>query len=83
MKKLILSVIVAIFLFPSCTDVKEARKVLEDDGYEVLSVGGYGFFQCSEDDIYATKAVVWNRNKTKKIKVCVCSGWFKGSTIRR
>jgi hypothetical protein len=79
MKKLFL-IAISIMLF-SCTDESGARKTLERGGYKPISVGGYGWFAGSKDDVYVTKfkAVAINGDT---VTGCVTSGWFKGNTIR-
>lgn len=66
----------------SCTDQKTARRVLEDQGYTDISVGGFDAFGCSDDDTYATKFTATSPNG-KRVSGVVCSSqFFKGSTVR-
>ena len=67
----------------SCTDNDSAREALKDAGYkEPYKIGGYGFAECSQGDVYATRFKAWNVDSTRQVSGCVCSGWFKGKTIR-
>ena len=88
MKKLKFTTKTAIALYAmlavvlsSCTDESGAKKALERNGYKPISVGGYGWFAGSKDDVYVTKfkAVAPNGDT---VTGCVTSGWFKGNTVR-
>jgi len=79
MKKIILISITALLM--SCTDEKGAKKTLENSGYTNVSVGGYGLFGGSKDDVYCTKFTATSPNGNRVTGV-VTSGWFKGHTIR-
>lgn len=80
MKRLLIAV--ALLAAVGCTDQKTARRVLEDQGYTEVSVGGFDAFGCSDDDTYATKFTATSPNG-KRISGVVCSSQFlKGSTVR-
>ncbi len=66
----------------SCTNKNEAEKALKDSGYHPIEVGGYGWFDCSEDDMYATKFKAYSHDSSRVVTGCVCQGIFKGKTIR-
>jgi hypothetical protein len=66
----------------SCTNKNEAEKALKDSGYHPIEVGGYGWFDCSEDDMYATKFKAYSPDSSRVVTGCVCQGIFKGKTIR-
>lgn len=76
MKKLLF-----LLLLTGCTDNSGARKAIEDAGLTLVEVGGYGWLQCSEDDVFHTKFTAKNANG-KTVTGVVCSGWFKGKTVR-
>lgn len=65
----------------ACTSSTDATKALKAQGLEPVDVGGYAMFSCSDDDTFKTKFVAKNA-KGETVKGAVCSGWFKGSTIR-
>lgn len=44
----ILMVVVVVFLQSSCTDEKEAQRILEAQGYTNIQFTGYKWFACSE-----------------------------------
>lgn len=71
-----------MFLIASCTDESGTKKVLEDAGYHPISIGGYGFMACSEDDTHATRFKAYSADSTRIVTGCVCKGMFKGKTIR-
>ncbi len=64
-----------------CTDNDGARRALEDAGYSDIQVGGYALFSCSDKDTFATKFTAKGPTH-KPVSGAVCSGWFKGKTIR-
>jgi len=70
----------SVFLV-GCTDPNGTREALLNAGFTNIETQGYGWFNCSEDDVFKTNFVARNANG-KYVKGTVCSGWFKGSTIR-
>lgn len=78
MKKLIL---IGTLLLAGCTDPNEARKVLQDNGYTDIRIGGYSWLGCSENDQFSTEFIAKGPTG-RDVKGVVCSGWLKGSTIR-
>lgn len=79
MKKLLLTL--TLLVLTGCTNADKATSVLHKQGYTDIEITGYDFFACSEDDLYATgfeaKSVTG-----EFISGTVCSGMFKGNTIR-
>jgi hypothetical protein len=65
-----------------CTNKGGAEKVLKQSGYHPIEVGGYGFFDCSDDDTYRTRFKAYSPDSTMIVEGCVCEGLFKGKTIR-
>jgi hypothetical protein len=62
---------------------KEARRVLEAEGYTSIKVNAHGGdgFSCGDDDGHATGFTA--RRGDLEVKGVVCSGWFfKASTVR-
>jgi len=81
MKKLVLLALTA-FAFMSCTNVEEAQRVLEAQGFNNIEITGYNFLGCGQDDTFRTGFVAIGQNG-QKIEGTVCSGIFlKGNTIR-
>jgi len=80
MKKLIGLVIVCLAL-SGCTDPERAGKVLSDNGFTNIHIGGYSWAGCSKGDYYATEFDAISPSG-KQVNGVVCSAWMKGSTIR-
>jgi len=73
---------IAFFTLCSCTDQKEATRVLNQQGYKNIKFNGYDPFGCSKDDFYHTKFTAISPNG-QKVKGTVCSSpLFKKSTVR-
>ena len=80
MKSIITVIALSLFLC-SCTNPNVAVRVLSDQGYTNIQTKGYGWFECSEDDTFATRFIATNVNG-KNVSGTVCSGLLKGATIR-
>jgi len=80
MKKIILFVLLTL-LFVSCTNPDEAKRVLEASGFTHIQITGYSIGGCAEDDFYHTGFIAIGQNG-QAVEGVVCSGLFKGSTIR-
>lgn len=76
-----LSVVVIYLFLIGCTQKEHTKELLESSGYTEVSANGYSFFGCSEDDVFRTKFSAKTING-RYVEGVVCSGWFKGSTIR-
>jgi hypothetical protein len=72
---------VVLILGTGCVNHDHAQKALDDAGMTNITTGGYGWMACSEDDTFATRFQATNVNG-KTVTGTVCSGLFKGSTIR-
>lgn len=59
----------------------DARRVLLGQGIKPSSVGGYGWFACSEDDVFRTRFEGIGPTGAR-VSGTVCKGWFKGATVR-
>lgn len=79
MKKLVLSA--ALILLVGCTDPDNARRVLAENGYTDVQIGGYAAWSCGRDDTYATEFVATSPTG-HRVTGAVCSAWTKGATIR-
>lgn len=76
-----LSIIVLAIMATACTDSTVATKTLSSAGYKDVEITGYAFFGCSEDDAFHTGFKATGQDG-KPVEGVVCSGWFKGATIR-
>ena len=83
MKKLfIVFAILAALAMVSCTNGNGAKRLLESQGYEHVTITGYRWFGCGEGDWYHTgfEAV---GPKGDIVSGVVCEGlFFKGATPR-
>ncbi|MFL5731072.1 MAG: hypothetical protein ACJ75J_16410 [Cytophagaceae bacterium] len=80
MKKIIFTLCL-IGLLSSCADDKNARRILENNGYKDIRITGYKAYCCSDDDQYSTGFTATNQNGVT-VSGCVCTGFSKGGTIR-
>lgn len=79
MKKFI--VIAAAVLISGCSDSTGAKRALEQSGYSDIQTTGYSFFGCDKNDAYHTGFIAKGPTG-KPVEGVVCSGVFKGSTVR-
>lgn len=70
-----------IFGIRGCTDEETARRVLENNGYKNVEITGYRYFMRSDTDMFSTGFVATSPNGSR-VSGAVCSGYFKGATIR-
>lgn len=64
------------------TNVDDARRALEAEGFKNIEVTGYKWMACAKDDTYHTGFRAVNR-EGRTVTGTVCSGvWFKNATIR-
>ena len=80
MKKILTIAAVMVFL-SGCTDKNIANKALESAGFTDVKITGWNPLACGEDDTYATGFIAINP-QGKVVEGTVCSGVFKGATIR-
>lgn len=76
MKKLI----ILTMILTGCSDGLNASRILEADGVTEIEITGYQYFGCGKDDTVHTG--FRGHKNTKKVAGVVCSGLFKGYTIR-
>ncbi len=62
-------------------DKTGTTKVLESQGYTAIEIKGYGWFACSEGDIFSTGFKATNSNNNI-VEGTACRGLFKNTTIR-
>jgi hypothetical protein len=80
MKKLTLTV-ATLLVLAGCSDPDVARRALDNQGFDHIQTEGYRWFGCGKDDTYHTGFTATN-GKGKTVTGVVCSGWFKGATVR-
>lgn len=75
------TILLACLLTFGCTKSNsEVQRILEREGYTDISLQGYAWFGCSDDDTFANKFVA--KKNGQVVEGVVCSGWMKGYTIR-
>ena len=84
MKKLINTslLVLSLMFLTSCTNTKNAKRVLEISGYTNIEMTGYRFFGCSGDDEDFHDGFKAKAPNGEIVTGVVCSGVYKGSTIR-
>lgn len=68
-------------LLSACTDSEKAIRALQGAGYQRIEITGYSVFGCSEEDTFRTAFKATSSNG-QPVEGVVCSGVFKGATIR-
>ena len=82
MKKVIFIFLVTLCLFlQGCTQEEKTTQLLKQQGYKNIYITGYMAFNCGEDDWFSTGFTATAPNG-ERVSGVVCSGIFKGSTIR-
>lgn len=80
MKRLIL-LIASILALNGCSDPTAATKALDDLGFSDVRLTGYRFLSCGKDYTFHTGFEARNP-RGKPVSGTVCSGWFKGSSVK-
>lgn len=80
MKKILIALAV-IATLTACSSQKDAESALNSAGFTKIETHGYSVFGCGDDDTFKTKFTAINP-AGKQVSGVVCSGWFKGGTIR-
>lgn len=79
MRAILLATVVAL---SGCTNPEGATQVLAASGYSEISITGYEFFGCGEDDLTHTGFTAASQSGSRVTGV-VCGGLFlKGATVR-
>jgi len=74
-------IVVLCFSLRGCTDEDGARRVLQQNGYKDITITGYRWGMGGEKDTYVTGFEATSPSGAR-VSGAVCSGLFKGSTIR-
>ncbi len=80
MRKTFLLVLTAMIL-AGCTDSNVATRALSGAGYKNIQITGYSVFGCSDEDFFHTGFEATGVDGSR-VSGTVCSGFFKGATIR-
>lgn len=70
----------SVMVLVGCTAPERTERVLQEQGYTDIQIKGFSWLSCS-DDVFRTKFEAKSPSGYE-IKGAVCSGWFKGNTIR-
>lgn len=78
----VLSIVFMAILFFTDFGIQPVRttNLLESQGYLNIKLTGYKIFACSKGDIFSSGFIAFKDGK--QIEGTVCSGLFKGATIR-
>ena len=79
MKTILLVMVLATLV--ACTSSTETVRAVESLGLTEVKPTGYRFWGCGEDDSFHTGFEATNP-QGKVVTGTVCSGWFKGATVR-
>ena len=80
-KTLIIAAIVGMTALSGCSDASTARRVLEENGYSNIKITGHAWFTCADSDDFSTGFEA-TAPGGRHVTGAVCSGFFKGATIR-
>jgi len=80
MRKLLFITVFALMLI-GCSRPDATKQVLAKQGYTQIQTHGYGLFSCDEKDTFSTKFTALSPAGVR-VSGVVCSGVFKGHTIR-
>ncbi len=83
MKKISIAILLfaCVGCFTNNEDFRKGKNQLEQQGYSDIRDTGYNFFCCDDKDLYSSGFVCLDKNGNV-VKGCICSGVFKGVTIR-
>lgn len=65
----------------ACSDAPATVRAVENSGMTEARATGYRFWGCDEKDIFHTGFIARNA-RGQEVTGVVCSGWFKGATVR-
>jgi len=80
MRMVAMVAVLLLFLMTGCTN-SGAKVALENQGYRNVTLTGYKFLKCSDDDIFHTGFTAIAPTGFE-VHGTVCEGIFKGKTIR-
>jgi hypothetical protein len=77
----LVAVVSSALLGAGCTRPNDTRRVLEQSGYTQIEITGWRPFAADEKDTFSTGFSATAPNG-QRVTGAVCSGWFKGNTVR-
>lgn len=76
------SIAATAMLLAGCTQPQpDVAEQLSGYGMTNVQTDGYDFFACGRDDTFATRFKAFN-SQGMPVSGVLCSGWFKGGTVR-
>jgi len=77
---IVLGITLALGYGGACSRPGRSTETLQNQGYTNVKITGYRFFGCGDESFHDG----FEATSPSGVKVTgvVCSGWFKGSTIR-
>jgi hypothetical protein len=79
--KILAAMILTTAFVAGCSDPQSATRALESQGFKNIKITGYAWLGCSEDDAWRTGFEA-DALSGRRVAGVVCSGIFKGSTVR-
>ena len=73
--------VVMLLCLTGCSDPDKAVSTLKNNGYTDIRTDGYAWFACEDKDVFSTKFYAKSPSG-QQVSGAVCSGFFKGNTIR-
>ena len=80
MKAVVVGAVMLVGL-TGCSVPDKATETLKNNGYTDIKTDGYAWFACGEKDFFSTKFYAKSPSG-QQVSGAVCSGFFKGNTIR-
>ena len=68
--KIVLFTIILTLSFLGCTDRESSEKILKKEGYRNITITGYNFFECNNNDKGSTGFVAEKNGKIVEGTVC-------------
>lgn len=76
-----IALIIIAMMLAGCYSNGDATKALQESGYTEIELYGHAMWSCGKDDTFSTEFKAKSPSGTV-VTGAVCSGWFKGKTIR-
>ena len=80
MKRILLA-LTACAALAACDDPKAAKRALEIQGFTEITLTGWKWTGCAKGDDFTTGFTA-TAPSGMRVSGVVCSGWFKGATVR-
>lgn len=81
MNKFLIVASAALMLSACGVPSDKATRTLKSMGYTEIKIGGYSFFGCGDNDTFRSNFTAKGQDGAI-VSGTLCSGWFKGITVR-